>query len=66
MSETEQEKNKASAKLLTDANVLVGLAIEDNPSPESIIASTLVNVLTIIACELHEINTTLKSMNKES
>ena len=60
------EKDDIFANALKAANNLAGESLKQKETAENGLQAAQVSVLTLIVCELHEINITLKSMNKES
>ena len=54
------------ANAIKAANNLAGESLKQKETPKNGLQAAQVTVLSLIAVELHEINTTLKSMNKES
>lgn len=66
MSEKERsERDKNSSAALKIANELAAEALRQNPTAENGLLAAQVSVLSIIACELHNIGKALNLLNKE-
>ncbi len=66
MSEKEiSKRDKNSAAALKAANEMAGEALRQDTTPENGLLAAQVSVLSIIACELHNIGKALNLLNKE-
>lgn len=63
--ETKKEKEKTPSAALKAANELAGEALKRKPTAENGLLAAQISVLSIIACELHEIGKALSLLNKE-
>ncbi len=63
--EFETKKEKTPLAALKAANELAGEALKRKPIPENGLLAAQISVLSVIACELHEIGTALNLLNKE-
>ena len=61
----EKDKDGTTSSALKAISELTSQALKNKPTSENTLLAAQIAVLSIIACELHDIGTTLNLLNKE-